>query len=111
LEVGVTTQSDVLEALGPPSQVISLGDGVVFYYVTEEESAKDLVAVLYNWGRIDIVYDRAIFFFDEQGVLTDQSLSEEMLAYRKVPGEVESASEEEPPEDGPAPGEGRNGDG
>ncbi|HSH09439.1 MAG TPA: hypothetical protein VK995_03570, partial [Oceanipulchritudo sp.] len=32
---GQTTQSDVLEALGPPSQLIALHDGTVLYYLRE----------------------------------------------------------------------------
>ncbi len=74
---GDTKQADVLEALGPPSQVIALGSGTVFYYLLEEGSGKGLILLVYNDVRAQVKYDRAIFFFDEQGVLTDYAYSKQ----------------------------------
>jgi hypothetical protein len=76
-ETGHTTQSDVLQALGPPSQVISLHDGTVFYYLREIGTGKALVLLVYNNVQRDISYDRAVLFFDREGILTDQAFSHE----------------------------------
>jgi hypothetical protein len=39
-ETGRTTQSDVMRALGPPSQVIALPDQTLFYYLREQSRTK-----------------------------------------------------------------------
>ncbi len=74
---GQTTEREVLAALGPPSQLINLGNRTVFYYLQEQKQAKSLILILYNQTRENISYDRAIFFFDQQGRLTDFARSDE----------------------------------
>lgn len=74
---GETTEHDVLAALGPPSQLINLGNRTVFYYLQEQKQARSLILILYNQTRERISYDRAIFFFDQQGRLSDFSTSNE----------------------------------
>jgi outer membrane protein assembly factor BamE (lipoprotein component of BamABCDE complex) len=71
LKRGESTRSEVLAALGPPSQIISLEQGSVFYYLYERSRGKGFILVLYNRGEIDTLYDRAVFFFDENNILTD----------------------------------------
>lgn len=68
---GQSTRNDVLSILGPPSQVISLEDETVLYYLFEHSTGEGLVLILYNRMQIDTRYDRAIFFFDENDILTD----------------------------------------
>jgi outer membrane protein assembly factor BamE (lipoprotein component of BamABCDE complex) len=70
---GTTTRADVLDALGPPSQVISLDDETVMYYLFEKAEGEGLVLIVYNTINIETRYDRAIFFFDENDLLTDFS--------------------------------------
>jgi hypothetical protein len=70
---GATTRGDVLELLGPPSQLISLGEETAFYYMLEETREKGLVLLVYNSRKEQTRYDRAVFFFDAQGVLTDRA--------------------------------------
>lgn len=70
---GKTTRSDVLDWLGPPSQVISLDDETVLYYLFERSAGNGLVLIVYNRFQVDTRYDRAIFFFDHNDVLTDYS--------------------------------------
>lgn len=84
-EVGVTTESDVSIVLGPPSQLISLEDQTVYYYLREHRSGKGLVLLIYNWGYQKLTYDRAAFFFDKKGKLTKYSYSPEALPYEKTP--------------------------
>jgi hypothetical protein len=67
---GHTTESDVLTALGPPSQMISLGERSAFYYLREKTRGRAAVFVFYNRMTEDIRYDTAVFFFDARGVLT-----------------------------------------
>ncbi len=74
---GQTTEHDVLTALGPPSQLINLGNQTVFYYLQEQKQARSLILILYNQTREKISYDRAIFFFDQQGRLTHFARSDE----------------------------------
>lgn len=74
LERGRTTRGEVLERLGPPSQVISVGDETVLYYMNERARGQGLVLVLYNRLDVDTRYDRAIFFFDADDRLSDHSV-------------------------------------
>jgi len=76
-EKGRTTQSDVMHALGPPSQVIALQDQTLFYYLREQSRTKAMFLIVYNQTRQEIIYDRAIFFFNKQSVLTDFAYSQE----------------------------------
>ncbi len=73
LEKGSSTRTDVLELLGPPSQVISLKDETVLYYLFEKSEGDGVILIVYNRIDIDTRYDRAIFFFDKDDVLNDFS--------------------------------------
>jgi hypothetical protein len=77
---GVSTTDDVLKALGPPSQVIALGEKTVFYYVREKSAQKAYVTFIYNVINAAVTYDRAVFFFDGKGILTEHSYSKETIA-------------------------------
>jgi hypothetical protein len=70
-ERGRTTRADVLAALGPPSQLVSLGDETVLYYLNEDAQGKGLVLVLYNRFDVATRYDRAVFIFGADGRLND----------------------------------------
>ena len=78
-EIGSTTQSQVMDLLGPPSQVIALGDQTLFYYLREHQKFESFSVIVYAQSREQIRYDRAIFFFDPDGVLQDFALSEESI--------------------------------
>ena len=80
---GSSTQKDVLTALGPPSQVIALGNQTVFYYVLEQTRSQTAILIVYNETRTNIIYDRAIFFFDSQGRLSDFATSNEKIEQPK----------------------------
>lgn len=68
---GQSTRKDTLALLGPPSQVISLEDETVLYYLFEHSTGEGLILIVYNRMKIDTRYDRAIFFFDKSDILTD----------------------------------------
>ncbi len=77
---GVTKQSDVLELLGPPSQLINLHDQTVFYYLTQRSSGQGKIFIVWNQVSVENQYDRAIFFFDTEGVLQEVAYSKEAIA-------------------------------
>ena len=68
---GQSTRGDVLALLGPPSQVIALDGESALYYLFERSEGEGLILILYNRMQIDTRYDRAIFFFDADDVLTE----------------------------------------
>ena len=70
---GQSTRADVLDALGPPSQVIALDDETVLYYLFEKAEGEGMILILYNRIEVETRYDRAIFFFDKNDLLTDYS--------------------------------------
>lgn len=79
-EKGVTTQAEILKQLGPPSQLISLQDQTVFYYLTQEMSGTGKIFIVWNQVIAESKYDRAIFFFDTDGVLQEFAYSKEQIA-------------------------------
>jgi hypothetical protein len=83
IQKGVTTQTEIIDLLGPPSQIINLEDQVTFYYLREEKHGKGVILILFNYTNVDIKYDRAIFFFDKKGILTDYSLSKETISSKE----------------------------
>jgi outer membrane protein assembly factor BamE (lipoprotein component of BamABCDE complex) len=83
IEKGKTTETQILELLGPPSQVMNLGDQVIFYYMMEKTEGKGGYLLIYNWNNKKIIYDRAIFFFDKNRILKDYALSKESIEYEK----------------------------
>ncbi len=80
-EPGVTTASEVTAVLGPPSQLIALHDETVFYYMREGKGGHALMLFVWNTGTQTTSYDRAMFFFDKQGLLRKYSYSPEALPY------------------------------
>ena len=81
-KIGSTTQSEVMKALGPPSQVIALDEQTLFYYLREQQKLKSLSLIIYSQSRERIMYDRAIFFFNREGILKDFALSDEKIPRR-----------------------------
>lgn len=82
-EVGKTSETDVIEKLGPPSQLIGLEKETVYYYLRERRKGSGVFLLAYNWKNQNLTYDRAIFFFDKNGKLTKHSYSLEALPYEE----------------------------
>lgn len=74
---GKTTTADVINALGPPSQIIALDDQNVFYYMQEKNTGKAYIFILWNKSEQAVYYDRAVFFFDKRGVLLKYAYSKQ----------------------------------
>ncbi len=72
---GTTTEQDILNTLGPPSQLIALNDEVVYYYMLEKTKKRTMIFFFYNTTRQKVTYDRAMFIFDQAGALKKFSLS------------------------------------
>ena len=72
-ETGVTHRQQVLSALGPPSQIIALEKETVLYYLFEKTRGEGYILIVYNQFDLNTDYDRAVFFFDENDVLTEFS--------------------------------------
>ena len=81
IQIGNTTQSDVAKLLGPPSQIIGLKNQVIYYYLLEDTKRKGVFFIVYNWSDAKTIYDRAIFFFNSDGILTDYAYSLEKAEY------------------------------
>jgi hypothetical protein len=77
-----------LQALGPPSQLVPLDGRIVFYYVLERRKGRDFYLVLYNQRRDAVVYDRAIFFFDDKGTLLQHAYSTEEIPFEASEAEA-----------------------
>ncbi len=73
MQTGKTTRREVLTLFGPPSQVISMGDETVLYYLYEKSAGEGLILIVYNRFDVQTKYDRAVFFFDENNLLTEYS--------------------------------------
>ncbi len=83
IRIGEATQSDVARLLGPPSQIISMNDQLIFYYMLQKKKGKGAFFIIYNWAQINTIFDRAIFFFDQNGILTDYAYSLEKVDYKE----------------------------
>ncbi len=70
-KVGETTRNEVLTRLGPPSQVITMDDETVLYYLYEKRAGEGLILIVYNRFDVTTNYDRAVFFFDGDDTLTE----------------------------------------
>lgn len=79
VQEGVTTQAEVLAALGPPSQLINLGEKTAYYYLKEAFRSDRLLLILYNRTERKTTYDRAVFFFDTDGILENAAFSQTEL--------------------------------
>jgi hypothetical protein len=78
-EPGNTTSDDVMAFLGPPSQIVDLQNQLVFYYMKESVSGQGYYFLFYNTSESQTRYDRAIFFFDPDGVLVRYAYSNESI--------------------------------
>ena len=84
-EIGKTTEKNVIETLGPPSQIIALQDQIVYYYMQEQSVGKAYIFVVWNRSERTTRYDRAVFFFNKKGVLNKYSYSPEAFPYDPAP--------------------------
>lgn len=73
VKIGETTRDEILDRLGPPSQLIALDGETVLYYLFSHSQGKGIILLVYNRFEIDTRYDRAVFIFDADDRLTEYS--------------------------------------
>lgn len=71
LEVGVSTSTEVLEALGAPNDVVQLGKRSAWRYDFTTQKRAGVLLIIVGVLNEDTRSDRIWAFFDENGVLTD----------------------------------------
>jgi hypothetical protein len=77
---GMTRESEVLQNLGPPTRVIALKKRTVFYYLLEHDYSVGLNLIVFINRDTVVKYDRAVFFFNDKGILENHSFSKEDLS-------------------------------
>ena len=80
LSLAACVKYQSLDWLGPPSQIIAIGEQRVFYYLSQKQSGQAKVLIVWNDAEDQTRYDRAVFFFDPEGVLTEYSIRDEASA-------------------------------
>lgn len=76
LQPGKTTRNEVMARLGPPSQMLALPGESVLYYMHERGRGRAIKLIVYNYREEVLDYDRAVFFFDLDGLLKEYSLTD-----------------------------------
>jgi len=71
LQVGSATATDVLAALGAPTDVVQLGLKSAWSYQFSSAKSASLFLFLVNFTNDDVRSDRVWVFFDEEGVVTN----------------------------------------
>ena len=70
LQPGVATATDVVTALGAPTEVVQLGHRSDYRYDYGQQKQTGLVLIVLGLYGLDSQEDRAWFFFDENNLLT-----------------------------------------
>ena len=70
---------EVLQALGPPVQVHDFDEKVALFYMLLEERAVGFNVLVYKATERAFYSDRAVYFFDRNGVLEEMGTSAVML--------------------------------
>ncbi len=70
LDPGVSTASDVVAALGAPTEVVQLGHRSAYRYDYGVEKQTGLFLLVVALTRVESAEDRTWLFFDAEGVLT-----------------------------------------
>ena len=72
---GTTTAADVLEVFGAPSRMVKLSNGNAYVYERSVSKGTGIWLVLLSFGNYETQYDRVVFFFDPEDILTHYGLS------------------------------------
>jgi outer membrane protein assembly factor BamE (lipoprotein component of BamABCDE complex) len=72
---GRTTAGQVATLFGAPTQVVELSGGNAYVYERSVSKATGAYFVLISFVRYDQQYDRLVFFFNEDNVLTHYGFS------------------------------------
>jgi hypothetical protein len=72
---GTTTAAEVLEVFGAPSRMVKLSNGNAYVYERSVSKGTGIWLVVLSFGNYETQYDRAVFFFDNEDILTHYGLS------------------------------------
>lgn len=72
---GQTTAGQVVTLFGAPTQVVELSGGNAYVYERAVSKATGAYFVVISFVRYDQQYDRLVFFFNEDNVLTHYGFS------------------------------------
>lgn len=72
---GTTTAAEVLEVFGAPSRMMKLSNGNAYVYERSFSKGTGIWLVVLSFGNYETQYDRVVFFFDNEDILTHYGLS------------------------------------
>ena len=72
---GQTTAAEVSRIFGAPSQVVKMSNGNAYIYKRSVAKGTGFWLVLVSFGNYDRQYDRVVFFFDQDDILTHYGAS------------------------------------
>jgi len=72
---GTTTAAEVLEVFGAPSHMVKLSNGNAYVYERSVSKGTGIWLVVLSFGNYETQYDRIVFFFDNEDILTHYGLS------------------------------------
>jgi hypothetical protein len=72
---GTTTAEEIVGVFGAPSQIAKLSNGNAYVYERSVSKGTGIWLVLVSFGNYETQYDRVVFFFDRQDMLTHYGLS------------------------------------
>jgi len=72
---GTTTAAEVLAVFGAPSHMVKLSNGNAYVYERSVSKGTGIWLVLLSFGNYETQYDRVVFFFDNEDILTHYGLS------------------------------------
>ena len=75
LTPGTTIAAEVLEVFGAPSRMMKLSNGNAYVYERSVSKGTGIWLVVLSFGNYETQYDRVVFFFDNEDILTHYGLS------------------------------------
>jgi hypothetical protein len=72
---GSTPAAEVVEVFGAPSRMVKLSNGNAYVYERSVSKGTGIWLMLLSFGNYETQYDRVVFFFDNEDILTHYGLS------------------------------------
>jgi len=83
IKPGHTTASEVTKLFGAPSHIVKLANGNAYMYERSLSKGTAIWLIIVTLGNLDTQYDRIVFFFNRDDVVTHygSSFNMDMAAY------------------------------
>jgi hypothetical protein len=72
---GTTTAADVVKLFGAPSNMVELSNGNAYVYERSVSKGTGIWLIILSFGNYETQYDRVVFFFNNEDILTHYGLS------------------------------------